>query len=697
VVRLDESTEVDVQQFNDQVVQLNVPQGSINFRLRRLGPDEAYQVTTPSGTVALTSPGRFRIDAGASGAPGAVTVFEGTAQLVGDNGGGMTIQGGQSSALVGNGQPPPPQAAAPQDIDAWSDQQEQQIAQAPPYVSPDMPGVDDLSGQGNWDRTPDYGPVWYPPVQVGWAPYRYGHWAFVPPWGWTWVDDSPWGFAPFHYGRWVEIRGRWGWIPGERVERPVYAPALVAFVGGGGLAVSIGVGPVVGWVPLGPREVYVPPYGGSITYIRNVNVTNVTNVNNITITNIQTYNSGGNAARFVNASAATVVRPEAMSSSRGIATAAVQVPPNALSTATVHNQPQVKPTSATVGAGPTVVKALGGNVSTGQPRPAAPGPQVQAKPLPAAMVKPLTTTPSATGGATAPGPKISTPTAGAGTGTNPNANINTTPGAGTPPGNKGPAAPGPNKQLAPAAGAGTGTNPNANINTTPGAGTPPGNKGPGAPGPSKPLTPAAGAGTGTNPNANINTRYRTEDDFKQQYDARRWLPAARQQGPWRPRSQQTSHAGGRRRNRHEPQCQHQYDPRPWHPAARQQGPWRARSQQTVQPDGRPGHRYEPQCQHQYDPWCWHPAARQQGPWLARSQQTAQPDGRPGHRHESERQYGQNDGGPRSRPEARHPGHGWPASGRRTDQPQRSQATPAIAAGRQQERERQRQAEVRSQS
>ena len=499
VARLDGSTEVDVQQLNDQAVQLNVPQGTINFRLRGLGQDETYQIATPSGTVALTSPGRFHVDAGANGAPGSVTVFEGTAQLVGDNGGGMTIQSGQSVALSGSLPLPPPQPAQAQDFDSWSDQQEAQVAQAPEYVSPDMPGVDDLGGQGNWDRAPDYGPVWYPPVQVGWAPYRYGHWAFVPPWGWTWIDDAPWGFAPFHYGRWAEIGGRWGWIPGERRERPVYAPALVAFVGGGGLAVSIGVGPVVGWVPLGPREVYVPPYRGSIEYIRRVNVTNVTNVNNITITNINTYRSGGNAAHFANVSAATVVRPEAMSGSARISTAAVKVPPSALSTATVSNQPAVKPTSATVGAGPTVVKALGGNVNTTQQRAHAPGPQVQAKPLPATLIKPLTTTPSATGGATAPGPKISTPTAGAGTGTNANTNNNA--------GNKGTGASGPNNRFAPAAGAGTGTNTNANTNTNTNANT--GNKGTGAPGPNNRFAPASGAGTGTNTNTNTNTNANT--------------------------------------------------------------------------------------------------------------------------------------------------------------------------------------------
>jgi len=200
-----------------------------------------------------------------------------------------------------------------------------------------MPGVDDLSGQGTWDRPPgyDYGPVWYPPVQAGWAPYRYGHWAFVPPWGWTWIDDAPWGFAPFHYGRWAEIGGRWGWIPGQLAPRPVYAPALVAFIGGDGWAVDLAAGPAVaaiGWVALGPNEVYHPYYHASATYVRNVNITNV----NRTVINNITMNSGGDqrVGNFHNRDAATVVSAQAFTRAAPIERATVSVPQAQLQQAT---------------------------------------------------------------------------------------------------------------------------------------------------------------------------------------------------------------------------------------------------------------------------------------------------------------------------------------------------------------------------
>ena len=155
-----------------------------------------------------------------------------------------------------------------------------------------------------------YGYAWYPRVAAGWAPYRNGHWAWIDPWGWTWVDDAPWGFAPFHYGRWAFLRGGWGWIPSRDRTRHVYAPALVAFVGGNGLSRSVGPGPEVGWLPLGPGEVYAPAYHVSPTYFSQVNVTNTRINNSVNITNVynnyyvnrtNNINIGNVNTRFVNA------------------------------------------------------------------------------------------------------------------------------------------------------------------------------------------------------------------------------------------------------------------------------------------------------------------------------------------------------------------------------------------------------------
>jgi len=132
------------------------------------------------------------------------------------------------------------------------------------------------------------------------------------------VDDAPWGFAPFHYGRWANVSGAWFWVPGAMVARPVYAPALVAFVGGprAGMAIAIGGGSGVAWFPLGPHEVYRPAYRSSEFYVRQVNVTHV-NVTNINVTNVRYVNQ--------NTGSVTMVSREVFVGARPVRTAHVAV------------------------------------------------------------------------------------------------------------------------------------------------------------------------------------------------------------------------------------------------------------------------------------------------------------------------------------------------------------------------------------
>jgi hypothetical protein len=211
-----------------------------------------------------------------------------------------------------------------------------------------MTGAEDLDEYGHWNYAADYGPVWTPVgVAPGWAPYRFGHWVWVAPWGWTWVENEPWGFAPFHYGRWAFIGGGWGWVPGPVLVRPVYAPALVAFVGGGGF--GIGVGPV-GWFPLGPREVFVPWYHTSRVYVNNVNITNT----RVTVTQVNTVYGGAHIA-YANqhvANAVTAVSHETFVNARPVAQGMVKVDARQLAEAPVVHNIAAQPTRASVtGAG----------------------------------------------------------------------------------------------------------------------------------------------------------------------------------------------------------------------------------------------------------------------------------------------------------------------------------------------------------
>jgi hypothetical protein len=219
-----------------------------------------------------------------------------------------------------------------------------------------MTGYEDLDAYGAWREMPEYGWCWAPArVAVGWAPYRFGHWVWIAPWGWTWVDDEPWGFAPFHYGRWAYHRSVWMWVPGPIHVRPVYAPALVAWVGGSGFtfSVSFGGGGGIGWFPLGPHEVFVPAYRVSERYFTNVNVTN-TVVNRMTVVNFYNNRNVQNIT-YVNRTApgaVTVVSHDTFVNARPVMRNVVNVPDRELASAPVVRTVSASPDRASVyGAG----------------------------------------------------------------------------------------------------------------------------------------------------------------------------------------------------------------------------------------------------------------------------------------------------------------------------------------------------------
>jgi hypothetical protein len=283
-LRLDEATQLDIVRLDDATLLAHVMRGSVAVRVRYFERDETLLLTTPSARFQIRGNGRYRVDVDADSGESLLAVFEGNARLE-DAGGYASVDTGRALRVASG--PRPSYAfenARDSAVDAWALARDAlyREGQASRYVSPRMTGWEDLDAYGEWRNEPDYGVVWYPTrVAAGWAPYRYGRWTWVRPWGWTWVDDAPWGYAPFHYGRWVWVGSRWGWYPGRYVPRPVWAPALVGWVGGPGWSLSVSSGPrnVVGWYPLSPYDRYEPWYTARPTY--------VTNINNVVIVNRQ--------------------------------------------------------------------------------------------------------------------------------------------------------------------------------------------------------------------------------------------------------------------------------------------------------------------------------------------------------------------------------------------------------------------------
>ncbi|WP_439610652.1 DUF6600 domain-containing protein [Reyranella sp.] len=279
-IRMDGSTELDMSQIDDEQVRLQLAQGRIDVKTFAMDTAQPYEIVTPRGTVTLQQQGDYYVEAGSTQDPTRLGVRAGAAQIQGLDGKVLAVRAGEVGEVFGDGsalQLRTIQAAPPAPAASWAARDRQVIYdQQPQYVPAGMTGYEDLNAYGNWVNDGRYGQVWVPrSTPPGWAPYRTGHWSYVKPWGWTWIDEQPWGFAPYHYGRWANSNNRWVWVPPQREQRPVYAPALVAFVGGLELAAQLGnqgrnVGPV-GWFPLGPREAYVPPYSTNRDYYQRIN------------------------------------------------------------------------------------------------------------------------------------------------------------------------------------------------------------------------------------------------------------------------------------------------------------------------------------------------------------------------------------------------------------------------------------------
>jgi len=314
--RISSETEVDMLELGPSVSQVRLAIGLAAFNLRRAPGDDNVEFDTPGAALVARAAGTYRVNVDADGN---TTVFVRDGEIeayVGND--RHTLGRGQGATIEGTGQDARLQTTSSSDqddFDRWATSRTQRVddSRSYQYVSDDVYGAEDLDEYGTWQEEPTYGPVWRPSyVAPGWAPYTNGRWVWQDPWGWTWVDYQPWGWAPCHYGRWVYTNGFWGWAPGPLIHRPVFAPALVSFFGfnAGGVSVSVGIGPSVGWVPLGWGEPCFPWWGGfggivvgrpwwggwggprvvNNVVINQTNITNI-NVNNVHFTNFDRPNA----------------------------------------------------------------------------------------------------------------------------------------------------------------------------------------------------------------------------------------------------------------------------------------------------------------------------------------------------------------------------------------------------------------------
>jgi hypothetical protein len=269
-IRVDGDSNLEVMQLDDDSLRLRLNYGTAIVSLRNRELLDDFELTTPQARITMLEPGAVRVDAERAPDTSAVTALAGSARMEGA-GTVLTVHSGRRAEVSGDDVNT---GLARRDaFDDWAQARDRRDENSTSlrYIPQDVTGYEELDQYGSWRDNPEYGPLWTPrSVPLGWAPYRDGRWTWLDPWGWTWVDDAPWGYAPSHYGRWVLIDTRWCWAPG-RVSRPVWAPALVGWVGAAGWSVTFSDrrrAPGLGWYPLTPRDHYVPNYRVSAEHAR---------------------------------------------------------------------------------------------------------------------------------------------------------------------------------------------------------------------------------------------------------------------------------------------------------------------------------------------------------------------------------------------------------------------------------------------
>ena len=271
-------------------------------RTRNMDPNGALEIDTPNTAISLQGPGDYRVEVNDAGDATVVKVSAGTAEVT-SGAQEYPVHPQQSATFTGTSNVSEDVASlgAPDEFDTWGFAQtgrqgrrRQPGAMCLRMSSARMISIRTAAGS----RPPMTATCGHRPAsrRTG-RPINPGSMG-TSPWKHL-VDNASWGFAPFHYGRWGHFGGRWCWIPGPPRQRPVYAPALVAWLAGTQLRTSLafGGGGGVAWFPLGPGEVYVPGYATSPGYIRNINMAN-TRVNDSYIT--QVYNASVPNVRYVN-------------------------------------------------------------------------------------------------------------------------------------------------------------------------------------------------------------------------------------------------------------------------------------------------------------------------------------------------------------------------------------------------------------
>ena len=150
-IRLGAATSVTVLNLDDRMTQMQLSQGTLVLRVRRLRQDQSFEVDTPNLAFTVRRPGEYRVDVDPNGDATTVMVVSGEAEVYGDTASyAVTPQRGYRfygtdlsdyDSLAPHGD---------DDLDRWSHDRDNRGDNSPSarYVSGEVVGYEDLDANG---------------------------------------------------------------------------------------------------------------------------------------------------------------------------------------------------------------------------------------------------------------------------------------------------------------------------------------------------------------------------------------------------------------------------------------------------------------------------------------------------------------------------------------------------------------------
>lgn len=162
-LRMNAETSLTFTNVNDDIVQVELDQGTLNLHIRHLFGGETYEIDTPNQAFTILKAGDYRFDVDPNADTTSVTVWKGEGEANGQ-GPGVKLRSGHQATFSGGTSLEHQTASAP-DLDGFDDwcrvrDDRGDHAKSYQYVSADVVGADELDEYGTWRVERNYGPVW---------------------------------------------------------------------------------------------------------------------------------------------------------------------------------------------------------------------------------------------------------------------------------------------------------------------------------------------------------------------------------------------------------------------------------------------------------------------------------------------------------------------------------------------------------